>query len=165
MWKLVCGASPSPRFPISGLLPLHSLWRWEALWAMMESQGLWLPGMVDQPGPLDQLSEAGMGKFELPCPSVPPGRKPTGRGDRCPPTAERKLQGNCSGGRKQAPCPILSSFWEATSGSGAQCCGAGWCWGWWRGWELFNTQVIEKKVLGGRGGKKAKCVWDVICNN
>ena len=40
---------------MSGLLPLHSQQRWEAVWAQMESQVFWLHGTVDQAGPLDQL--------------------------------------------------------------------------------------------------------------
>ena len=86
----------------------------------------------------------------------------TGRGNRCPLTAERKRQGNCSGGRKRAPCHILSPSLEATSGSGAQSCGAGQCWGEVEG-ELFITQVTEKEVLGGGRGNQGKVPlgWDL----
>lgn len=123
---------------------------------MIESHGLWLQGMMNQPGPLEQLLRGQGGEVQLAMPFSASWQETSRQGDRCPLTAERKLQGNCSGGRKQAPCLILSSCQEAISGSGAQCYGAGWCWGRWRGWELFSTQVIEKEVLGSQGENKGK---------
>lgn len=64
------------------------------------------------------------------------------RGNRCPLTAESELQRNCGGGRKWAPCHVLSSYLEATSGSGAQSYGLDSAQGWTE--ALFITQVRER---------------------
>lgn len=107
------GDSPSAfsQILLSNFSHHSSQWRWEVLWAKMESgsSGYRDGGQARPTGPAPR-GRGGEVRVAVPFSA---GWQEAGLGNRCPPTAGRKQQGNCSGGRKQAPCHILLSYREA----------------------------------------------------
>lgn len=156
-WELeVTIPLPSPRFPSQTCSHRSSQWRWEVLRAKMEngSSGCRDGGQDRPTGPAPR-SRGGEVWVAVPFSAA---WQEAGRGNRCPPTAGRKQQGNHGGDRKRAPCHVLYSL----IGRLPRCP----CPVLWGGMALGEAEMVEasndpsyrERGAAGRDGVKAKCL-------